>query len=533
MKDIEDIVGEANFIGAEDARKLYPCPSQVNNKIKGVIRPASAEEIQKIVSLSIKHNMFLYPISTGKNWGYGGGVPLKHDSYILDLSHMNNILGFDEELGIVTIEPGVTQNQLFKFIEKKNYNYFVPVTGSSPDCSLIGNALERGYGVTPYTDHFQGITSTKAILADGSIYSGLLSEAGHPKNDSLQKWGAGPYIEGLFSQGNFGIVTQATISLSPKTKKRIALFFEPLDEKSLKNIISISNKIMNKYQGNVASVKFFNQAFNVSMNSSYPIEQINDNSLTLDDWINNEAGKLKIPDWIGSIFIFGTPSIAKAIRKEIKAEIKPFCKMFLSFDELNTKALCLILKAVPNIKQGKSLITKAENICALIDFQSGKPSERFLRTAYWRTGGWNKYQSPYDPGKQECGLIWFAPMLPFKASDIIKAEKLAKEILSSYGFAPLVSMATISNNAISCLLPIMFDPKTEVEAAHRCHEELFKEFKLHGYLPYRAHVNSMNWYTEDAPSTDYFNTVDKLKNKTDENRILSPGRYDNRSQTNK
>ena len=34
----------------------------------------------------------------------------------------------------------------------------MPVTGAGPNCSLLANALERGYGITPPTDHFGAVT---------------------------------------------------------------------------------------------------------------------------------------------------------------------------------------------------------------------------------------------------------------------------------------------------------------------------------------------------------------------------------------
>lgn len=95
---------------------------------------------------------------------------------ILDLSGLTAILDFDAELGVVTLEPGVTQALLAEFLDRHAHPYLVPVTGAGPQCSLIGNALERGYGVTPHTDHFAAVTDLEAVLADGSVYQTRLHE---------------------------------------------------------------------------------------------------------------------------------------------------------------------------------------------------------------------------------------------------------------------------------------------------------------------------------------------------------------------
>jgi hypothetical protein len=54
---------------------------------------------------------------------------------------------------VVTLEPGVTQARLHEFLCDGKYPYLVPVTGAGPNCSIVGNAIERGYGITPWVDH--------------------------------------------------------------------------------------------------------------------------------------------------------------------------------------------------------------------------------------------------------------------------------------------------------------------------------------------------------------------------------------------
>src|SRR5690606_5593013 len=87
-----------------------------------------------------------------------------------DLSRMDRVVEFDAELGVVTLEPGVTQRGLRDYLEARGSGYLVPVHGGGPSCSLIGNALERGYGITPYTDHFAAVMALEAVLANGEIY---------------------------------------------------------------------------------------------------------------------------------------------------------------------------------------------------------------------------------------------------------------------------------------------------------------------------------------------------------------------------
>ena len=73
----------------------------------------------------------------------------------------------------------------------------------------MGNALERGVGLTPYADHFGHLCGLEVVLADGSIVHTGGGGGPRCKTWHTHKWGTGPYLEGLFSQSNLGIVTRA------------------------------------------------------------------------------------------------------------------------------------------------------------------------------------------------------------------------------------------------------------------------------------------------------------------------------------
>lgn len=48
----------------------------------------------------------VYPTSRGRSWGFGSRVPAADGCVLLDLGRMNRIVGFDERLAYVTVEPG-------------------------------------------------------------------------------------------------------------------------------------------------------------------------------------------------------------------------------------------------------------------------------------------------------------------------------------------------------------------------------------------------------------------------------------------
>lgn len=94
---------------------------------------------------------------------------------------------------------------------------------------MIGNALERGVGYTPYWDHFASLCGIEVVLPDGDI----VSTGGGPPNSlswNTYKWGSSPYLEGLFSQSNLGVVTKAGVWLMPRPERMCCFICEIEDD---------------------------------------------------------------------------------------------------------------------------------------------------------------------------------------------------------------------------------------------------------------------------------------------------------------
>ena len=65
----------------------------------------------------------------------------------------------------------------------------------------------------------------EAVLPDGSIFRPVLADLGAPEAARVFRWGIGPYLNGLFLQGGFGIVTNITVALArrPETMKAFVM----------------------------------------------------------------------------------------------------------------------------------------------------------------------------------------------------------------------------------------------------------------------------------------------------------------------
>ncbi|MFP5393737.1 MAG: FAD-binding oxidoreductase, partial [Gammaproteobacteria bacterium] len=183
-----------------------------------VVAPSCQAEVVDLVKLAARTGTPLYPIATGKNWGYGDACAVGHGQLIVDLSRMNRIVHVDAELAYAVIEPGVTQGQLSAYLHEQGLPLWMDCTGAGPDTSLMGNILERGFGHSPYGNRLQHVSGLRVVLANGDV---LCTGFGHYPNAQathLFPYGIGPFLDGLFTQSNFGIATQIGLWLMPQVE---------------------------------------------------------------------------------------------------------------------------------------------------------------------------------------------------------------------------------------------------------------------------------------------------------------------------
>ena len=72
------------------------------------VAPDSVEQVQTVMKIANKFKVPMFPISTGKNLGYGGSAPNLSGSVVLDLKRMNRVLEVDDKRHFALVEPGVS-----------------------------------------------------------------------------------------------------------------------------------------------------------------------------------------------------------------------------------------------------------------------------------------------------------------------------------------------------------------------------------------------------------------------------------------
>lgn len=501
----------------------------VQREIAGVVKPTTVDEVVAVVKVANDLLVPLYPISAGKNWGYGSANPVIDGCVIVDLSLMDKILDVDSDLGVVTLQPGVTQEKLRVYLDETGLSFLVPVHGGGPDCSIVGNALERGYGITPYADHFGAVMKLEAILPDGTIYRSALEQNGGASVDSLFKWGVGPYIDGLFTQSNLGIVTSMTIALAPIPAKVYNFFFWVKKEEHLEASVLGLREVLKEVGANCGSINLMNRLRILSMMEPFPAAEVNEGGVIPESVVLKMAKRQKVTPWMGTGAIYANKRIASATKSAIRKKLGPACKFMLF---LSPETVSIGKKFVPYIpgRLGQQVRVLMETIEETVKLIAGSPSEIALPLSYWRSGKMPiRGHTRMDPAKDGCGIVWYSPLVPMKPALVRDYVEMVKRVCIAHQVDPLITLTSLSDKLFDSTVPLLFerqDPDA-IERVQLCYQALYDEGKKLGMLPYRMGVQCMDLLGTSGSS--YWQTAQKIKSVIDPNQIIAPGRYEVRS----
>ena len=196
------VVGHEWVLSSDEDRDtyldIYAPGDESRHAPAAAIAPASVEEVQAIVRLANEHRIPLWPISRGKNYGYGGSAPRLTGTVVLDLGRMKRILEVDAELGYCVLEPGVGFFDLYQYLSERKIPLWLSIPGNAWG-SVLGNALERGFAATPYGDHTSFIGGMEVVLPSGELVRTGMGAMRSTPNWPLFKHGFGPCWDQMFA----------------------------------------------------------------------------------------------------------------------------------------------------------------------------------------------------------------------------------------------------------------------------------------------------------------------------------------------
>lgn len=479
--------------------------------VPAIIRPANSGEVQECVRIANTYKVPIYPVSTGKNWGYGSRVPVQDGCVVMELHRLNRIVDYDGKLAYVTVEPGVTMHQLHEFLKEKKSTLKMSFTGSTLRSSVVGNVLERGLGSGSYGDRFAHVCGLKVVLPTGECIHTGFGRFHNAQAAKVGRWGVGPYTDGLFTQSNLGIVTQMTLWLMPTLSHHQICLFTIHEDDRLKDLIDTLCTL--RLQGIVSGpIHLYNDYKILSSVIQYPWQGTDDPGALSPDVMISIRKALGIGAWNGVISLHAVNEILGiAMREVIQQVFRDNVDEIFFLDNTQT---------VADSDKGEDFV----NFFTTNIKSNDLSSDGSIQSTYWR----KKSPVPLimDPDRDHCGVIWCAPCLPFDGKHVRTVMNIIEQTFACYQFEPNISIICATERTVIVNIAILYDRDVVEEDKHAllCYNELLQRLTQEGYIPYRLGIQSMN--ALPPPKDDYREFLSALKSALDPNNILSPGRYD-------
>ncbi|HAA90220.1 MAG: Glycolate oxidase subunit GlcD [Thermoanaerobacterales bacterium 50_218] len=225
IEEIKRIVGKEHVYTSLEERICYGYDSTPEAFFPDlVVRPATTEEIQKIVKLANHHLFPIIPRGAGTGLS-GGSVPVK-GGVVLDLTRMNKILEIDEENLVAVVEPGVITYELQQEVEKRGL-FYPPDPASLKTSTIGGNVAECAGGPRAFK---YGVTRDYVLGLEVVTPTGELLKVGGKTVKSVTGYDLIRLYTG--SEGTLGIITKIILRLLPKpeAKKTLMAVYPSLDD---------------------------------------------------------------------------------------------------------------------------------------------------------------------------------------------------------------------------------------------------------------------------------------------------------------
>ena len=490
------IVGAENVVLPGTAEGYVdPYPLHTGRPGAAGVRPGSVEEVQAIVRLANETGTALWTFSRGKNLGYGGPAPRQGDQVVLDLSRMNKIHTVDPELAYAVVEPGVTFFNLFDHIQENELPLFVSVPALGWG-SVLGNALDRGYGMSPYGDHVQQLCGLEVVLPDGSLLrTGMWALEDSPLAN-IFKGGFGPNVDQLFTQSGLGIVVRAGIWLMPWPEVFVSgdITVDDIDDlpQLIDRIADLRRREVfqnNCLVGNVVRAGTANGPRSRWYNREGSIP---------DDLVEEMRVAMGIRQVKGRFALYGDLGM---IRERIRIIENTF-----DLPGFTVKT---------RVYEGKDGKPVSYDDIDVVDqtTMAGVPTLKPLETIGWYA--------------EDGGHIDIAPLMPARGAEVLDFYREVKDLYTKYGFDLYIGYHVYARHLVHVTM-IFFENGNEEQLARAraLYEEVRQAAARRGYTPYRGHIDNMDDIAAEFSFNDHASLrfQEKLKDALDPNGIVNPGK---------
>jgi len=455
------------------------------------VQPSSVEQVQAIVLLAGECQVPLWTVSRGRNYAYGGAAPRVAGSVVLDLQRMDRVLEVDEELGYVVVEPGVSFLDLHAHLTALGSRLLLSV----PDLgwgSVIGNALERGFGYAALGNHSANICGLEVVLADGTVLAtGMGAKPGSPAA-ALYRGGYGPSLDELFLQSNLGVVTKMGIWVQPRPETIVVCHARTASDDELGPLVDALRPLL--LDGTIQSPASVGNATVIASVMSDRATWYTGEGAMPPEAVAGIVSRTGLGWWNAGFALYGPEVITSARLQVVRA----------------------VLEAIPGVTFDATTYAgdvDPSKVHPADSTKLGIPGIAMVRMAAWRGG---------EPAHTDFSLV-----CPNRSADVLRQRDLIKAGVERHGFDYGGGFTMFPRHTIALAL-LSFDRSDpeQRQAVRELFPELIAEAGVLGYAPYRSHTAFMDLIAAQYHANDNAlgRTLATLKDALDPGGTLSPGK---------
>jgi 4-cresol dehydrogenase (hydroxylating) len=386
---------------------------------------------------------------------------------------------------------------------------------------VIGNALERGFGHTPYADHAANTCALEVVLPDGAVIETGLGAFQPAAARHVYAPGIGPALGGLFFQSNLGIVTAMTVWLMLAPERFCAFFFGLARPDGFPAAIDALRPL--RLSGTVRSAVHIANAYRVLPSfTQFPWDRADGKRALSGRLLAELKAEFGILDWHGSGGLYGTAGQVRDAKRRLGRALGGLAARLMFLDD---HRLAWVRRLRPMLRTlgARRVDRQLDVLLPAYGLLKGIPTDYFLSTVYWRKRG--AVPPAPDPDRDRCGLIWCSVLSELSGEQADAVHGIAATRLLDAGFEPGMTTTLLSERCLEHVISIVYDRDVDGEdrAAQRAFESLLEALLAAGYFPYRLPTFAHGILEQASPA--YRALVTRLKNALDPQRLLAGGRY--------
>ncbi len=504
LRRLEEIVGREWLFRSDEDVALYrdgysPLWGEAEERwASAAVAPDSVEQVQAIVKVANQYKLPLYPISTGRNLTYGGAAPAYSGSVVVDLKRLNRILAVSERDKTCLVEPGVSYFDLYRHLRTTKSRLWID-TADPGWGGLVGNALDRGGGYTAvdYRDHFDAHCGMEVVLPSGELVRTGMGASPQAKTWQLFKYGLGPWVDGIFSQSNFGIVTKMGFWLMEEPEAALQVNVTVPKRRDVVPLIDTLHSLMCAH-----TIPSQTNVMSPLMAGNHPeLLRLRGTGGASDEEWDRFAASRGVPFWAATFVYYGPRNVIAAQWEHTKDRLAGIAGV--RFQETASYTFPL------SDEQAEAVADKA---------RLGIPSL-------------NLFSSRNAAGAAPLeGHMDFSPMIAPHGEELIALSDYTGKVYTDMGFTPsFVGGLMFHPRAMICFHAVpTFRNAADNQRTRRLFETLVRGCSERGWPIYRIHPVFQQLGIEMYGWGDgaLHRLHETLKDAIDPNGIVSPGRYD-------